>query len=277
MRLLFIGDVFGRPGRDLVRRAVPALIEAHAIDFTIANVENAAGGSGITREAGDELLSRGIDVMTTGNHVWDRREALTYVGAEARLLRPVNMSALAPGRGVVVARTRDRRPVGVINAIGRVFMPPADDPFAAVSAAVDRMRAECRVIVVDMHAEATAEKVAMGWHLTGRVTAVIGTHTHVQTADARVLPGGTAYITDAGMTGPHDSVIGTSRDAALGRFLTGLPHRFEPASDNPRLQAVIVTADDETGLASGIERIDWSFDEVQRLQADAARLADRRD
>lgn len=277
MRILFIGDIFGRPGRDLVRRALPALIDTRAVDVTIANVENASGGSGITRETGDELLSRGIDVMTTGNHVWDKREALTYVGAEARLLRPLNMSALAPGRGAVVARSSDGRPVGVVNLMGRVFMPPVDDPFAAASAAVERLRAECRIIVVDMHAEATAEKVAMGWHLAGRVTAVIGTHTHVQTADARVLPGGTAYITDTGMTGPHDSVIGTDRDAALARFRTGIPHRFEPAEDNPRFQAVLVTADPETGLATDIERIDWSLDEVKRLQADRARTPDHRD
>lgn len=276
MRILFIGDVFGRPGRELVRRALPVLVDQCAIDVVIANVENAAAGSGITRDTGDELLSRGIDIMTTGNHVWDKREAITYVGAEPRLLRPLNMSVLAPGRGVTVARTRAGRRVGVINVMGRVFMPPVDDPFAAVAAALERLRDECRVIVVDMHAEATAEKVAMGWHLAGKVTAVIGTHTHVQTADARVLPGGTAYITDVGMTGPHDSIIGVVREAALARFLTGVPGRFEPAQDNPRLQAVVVTADDESGRAEAIERLDWSLDDVQRAQADAERTAARR-
>jgi len=270
MRILFIGDIFGRPGRDLVRYALPIALERFAIDFTIANVENAAAGSGITRETGDELLSRGIDVMTTGNHVWDKREALTYVGAEPRLLRPLNMSALAPGRGVTMARTAAGRPVSVINVMGRVFMPPVDDPFAAVSAAVERLRDACRVIVIDFHAEATAEKVAMGWHLAGKVTAVIGTHTHVQTADARILPGGTAYITDAGMTGPHDSIIGVVREAALKRFLSGLPARLEPAEENPRLQAVVVTADDETGRATAVERIDWSADDATRARAEMA-------
>lgn len=267
MQILFIGDVFGRPGRDLVRRALPALVGRYRIDVTIANVENAAAGSGITRDTGDELLRCGIDVMTSGNHVWDKREAATYIGAEPRLLRPLNMSAAAPGRGVTVVRTVGGRPVGVINVMGRVYMPPVDDPFAAATAAIERLRQECRVILVDVHAEATAEKVAMGWYLAGRVTAVIGTHTHVQTADARVLPGGTAYLTDAGMTGPHDSIIGVSRDAALSRFLTGMPARMEPAADNPRLQGVVITADDQTGLATGIERIDWSLDDVAAARA----------
>ncbi len=263
MQVLFIGDVFGRTGRDLVRRGLPVLVWRYAIDFTVANVENAAAGAGITRDTGDELLGRGIDVMTTGNHVWDKREAVAYVGAEPRLLRPLNMAAAAPGRGATIVRTAAGRPVGVINVMGRVFMPPIDDPFAAAAAAVDRLRAECRVIIVDMHAEASAEKVAMGWYLTGKVTAVIGTHTHVPTADSRILPGGTAYQTDAGMTGPHDSIIGVQKDAALGRFLTGMPARMEPAEDHPRLQAVVISVDDQTGLATAIERIDWSLDDIK--------------
>ena len=267
MQILFIGDIFGRPGRDIVRLGLPALVERYAIDVTVANVENAAAGAGITRDTGDELLGRGIDVMTTGNHVWDKREALTYIGAESRLLRPVNMPAAAPGRGVTVVRTAQGRPVGVINVMGRVFMPPVDDPFAAASAAVDRLRDECRIIIVDVHAEASAEKIALGWHLAGRVTAVIGTHTHVPTADSRILPGGTAYVTDAGMTGPHDSIIGVVREAALGRFLTGIPARMEPAIENPRLQAVVITADEATGLASAIERIDWSLDDVKAARS----------
>jgi hypothetical protein len=267
MQILFIGDVFGRPGRDLVRRGLPALVHRYAIDFTVANVENAAAGAGITRDTGDELLGRGIDVMTTGNHVWDKREAVTYVGAEPRLLRPLNMSAAAPGRGMTVARTAAGRPVGVINVMGRVFMPPVDDPFAAASAAVTRIGDDCRIILVDIHAEASAEKVAMGWHLAGKVTAVIGTHTHVQTADARILPGGTAYMTDAGMTGPHDSVIGVAREAALSRFLTGMPARMEPAEDNPRLQGAVISVDDQTGRATAIERIDWSLDDVKAARA----------
>ncbi|HSP89377.1 MAG TPA: TIGR00282 family metallophosphoesterase [Vicinamibacterales bacterium] len=270
MRILFIGDVFGRTGRDLVRQGLPVLAARYGIDAVIANVENAASGAGITRETGEALLKSGIDVMTTGNHVWDKREALSYIGVEPRLLRPLNMASAAPGRGAFVARTQDGRPVGVINLMGRVFMPPVDNPFAAADAAVERLARECRLIVVDMHAEATAEKIAMGWYLDGRVTAVIGTHTHVQTADARVLPGGTAYITDVGMTGPHDSIIGMERAAVLDRFVTGLPAKMEPASGNPRLQAILVDADERTGLARGVERLDWSHDDI----ADARRAGD---
>jgi hypothetical protein len=269
MRILFIGDIFGRPGRDIVRRALPLIADRYALDATIANVENAAAGSGITRETGDELLSRGIDVMTTGNHVWDKREAISYVGAEPRLLRPVNMSPAAPGRGATVFRTASGRPIGVVNVMGRVFMPPVDDPFAAAAAAVARLRAECRVIIVDMHAEATAEKIAMGWHLAGSVTAVLGTHTHVPTADARLLPGGTAYITDVGMTGPHDSIIGMTRETAMVRFLTGMPARMEAASENPRLQAVLIDADEATGQAVAIEHLDWSLDDVARARRES--------
>ena len=270
MRILFIGDVFGRTGRDLVRQGLPVLGARYAIDAVIANVENAASGAGITRETGDALLKHGVDVMTTGNHVWDKREALTYIGAEPRLLRPLNMASAAPGRGTFVARIADGKPLGVVNAMGRVFMPPVDNPFEAVAAAVDRLARECRIIVVDMHAEATAEKIAMGWHLDGRVAAVVGTHTHVQTADARILPGGTAYITDVGMTGPHDSIIGMERALVLDRFVTGLPARMEPASENPRLQAVVIDADERTGLAREIVRLDWS----QQDLADAHRAGD---
>ena len=270
MRILFIGDVFGRTGRDLVRQGLPVLAARYAIDAVIANVENAASGAGITRETGDALLRHGVDVMTTGNHVWDKREALTYIGAEPRLLRPLNMASAAPGRGTFVARIADGKPLGVVNAMGRVFMPPVDNPFEAVAAAVDRLARECRIILVDMHAEATAEKIAMGWHLDGRVAAVVGTHTHVQTADARILPGGTAYITDVGMTGPHDSIIGMERALVLDRFVTGLPARMEPASENPRLQAVVIDADERTGLAREIVRLDWS----QQDLADAHRAGD---
>jgi 2',3'-cyclic-nucleotide 2'-phosphodiesterase len=263
MRILFIGDVFGRTGRDLVRQGLPVVAARYGVDAVVANVENAASGAGITRETGDALLKAGVDVMTTGNHVWDKREALSYIGVESRLLRPVNMSPAAPGRGAFVARLGDGRPIGVINAMGRVFMPPVDNPFDVVAAAVDRLSRDCRVILVDMHAEATAEKLAMGWHLDGRVAAVVGTHTHVQTADARILPGGTAYITDVGMTGPHDSIIGMERAEILSRFVTGLPARMEPASGNPRLQAVVIDADDGSGLAREITRLDWSLQDIR--------------
>jgi 2',3'-cyclic-nucleotide 2'-phosphodiesterase len=255
MRILFVGDVFGRPGRDLVRTCLGPIVSEHGIDFVIANVENAAAGFGITREIGEAFLRAGVDVMTSGNHIWDRKEALEYVGAEARLLRPVNYPAGVPGRGTLVGRTADGRTVGVVNVIGRVFMAGVDDPFRAARREVEALAATTRIIVVDFHAEATSEKIAMGWHLDGKVTAVVGTHTHVQTADNRVLPGGTAYITDVGMTGPHDSIIGTEKDATLRRFLTGLPARLEPATGDPRLHGVIITADEATGRALAIERL----------------------
>ncbi|HXE79556.1 MAG TPA: TIGR00282 family metallophosphoesterase [Vicinamibacterales bacterium] len=265
LTVLFIGDIFGRPGRDLVRTGLAALVERHGVDLVIANAENAAGGFGITREVGDELLAYGIDVMTSGNHVWDKKEAIDYIGAEPRLLRPANYPAGVPGRGSCVARTRDGRSVGVVNLMGRVFMPQVDSPFAVADRELEALAGRAAAVIVDFHAEATSEKLAMGWHLDGRATAVIGTHTHVQTADEQVLPQGTAYITDVGMTGPHDGIIGVDREAALSRFLTGMPSRFDPASGNPRLNAVLVRADERTGRAASIARISLSADELKRL------------
>ena len=265
MKILFIGDVFGAPGRELVRKALRVLPDELAIDLVVANVENAAGGYGVTRELGDALLGYGLDVMTSGNHVWDKREALPYLDAEPRLLRPANFPAGAPGHGSFVARTRDAQPVAVINLMGRVFMTAIDDPFAAALREVDAVRDRCRVIIVDFHAEATSEKIAMGWHLDGKATAVIGTHTHVQTADERILPGGTAYITDVGMTGPHDSVIGTEKEAALRRFRTGLPARLDPATGDPRLHGVVVTVDPGTGKAVRVERLSLSAGAIDRM------------
>ena len=265
MRILFIGDIVGRPGRELVRQGLTALVDYHSVDFVIANAENAAAGFGITREIGDQLLEWGVDVMTSGNHIWDKKEALDYIGAESRLLRPANYPAGVPGNGSYLARTRDNRSVGVINVMGRVFMLNIDDPFAVVKREIERLRERTRIIFVDFHAEATSEKIAMGWHLDGSVTAVVGTHTHVQTADERVLPKGTAYLTDVGMTGPHDSIIGVETEAALGRFLNALPARFETATGNPRLNAVIVEADEQTGRATDIERLSYSADELRDL------------
>jgi 2',3'-cyclic-nucleotide 2'-phosphodiesterase len=264
MKLLFIGDIFGRPGRELVRKAVPVISAAYQIDLVIANVENAAAGFGITRELGDAILGYGVDVMTSGNHVWDKKEAVDYIGAEPRLLRPANYPAGVPGGGHYVARANGRG-VAVVNLMGRVFMVGIDDPFASALREIDAVRPRARIIVVDFHAEATSEKLAMCWFLDGKVSAVIGTHTHVQTADDRILPGGTACITDVGMTGPHDSIIGVDKEAALSRFLTGMPARFEPATGNPRLHAVVLTVDDETGLAAGIERLSLSPQDVQEL------------
>jgi 2',3'-cyclic-nucleotide 2'-phosphodiesterase len=265
IRLLFVGDIFGRPGRDLVRHGLAGLVDYHRIDLVIANAENAAAGFGITREIGDQLLDVGVDVMTSGNHIWDKKEALDYIGAEPRLLRPVNYPAGVPGNGSYLARTKSGVSVGVLNAMGRVFMLNIDDPFAVLSREIAALQQRTRVIFVDFHAEATSEKIAMGWHLDGKVTAVVGTHTHVQTADERILPKGTAYLTDVGMTGPHDSIIGVEIDAALSRFLTALPSRFEPATGNPRLNAVIVEANEQTGHATEIERLSYSADELEQL------------
>jgi metallophosphoesterase (TIGR00282 family) len=269
MTLLFVGDIVGRPGRSLLRRALPWLVRRHGVGLVIANVENAAGGSGITRETAAEILGAGVHVMTTGNHVWDKKEAIEYIGLEPRLLRPINYPPAAPGRGSLVLEAGGAS-VAVVNAMGRVHMPLVDDPFAALAAEVDRLRSRAAVIVVDFHAEATSEKIAMGWHLDGRVTAVVGTHTHVQTADERVLPGGTAYITDVGMTGPHESVIGVDREAVLTRFLTGLPTRFETATGDPRLHAVLVEADPASGRATAITRLALTADAVEAALATPA-------
>jgi metallophosphoesterase (TIGR00282 family) len=238
----------------------------------VANAENAAAGFGVTREIGDHLLEWGVDVMTSGNHIWDKREALDYIGTEPRLLRPANYPAGVPGNGSYLARTRRGETIGVINIMGRVFMLSIDDPFAVVAREIEAMRQRTRTILVDFHAEATSEKIAMGWHLDGRVSAVVGTHTHVQTADDRILPKGTAYLTDVGMTGPHDSIIGVEIEAALSRFLTALPAKFETATANPRLHAVIVETDSQTGRATDIERLSLGVDDLVQLGASIADL-----
>jgi 2',3'-cyclic-nucleotide 2'-phosphodiesterase len=268
MRILFIGDIVGRPGRQLVKTGLAALVSRHGIDLVIANAENAAAGAGITREIGDELLELGVDVMTSGNHIWDKKEAFSYIGAEPRLLRPANYPAGAPGNGSYLARTREGVSVGVVNVMGRVFMLQIDDPFAIVLREIEALRQRTRIVFVDFHAEATSEKIAMGWHLDGKVTAVVGTHTHVQTADERILPNGTAYLTDVGMTGPHDSIIGVEVEPSLNRFRTALPSRFDVATGNPRLNAVVIDADEATGRATDIERLSYSLDELNELAAD---------
>jgi metallophosphoesterase (TIGR00282 family) len=265
VRILFIGDIVGRPGRELVRRGLAAVCDYHQVDLVIANAENAAAGFGLTREIGDQLLEWGVDVMTSGNHIWDKREAIDYIGAEPRLLRPANFPAGVPGNGRYLARARNGVSVGVVNVMGRVFMLNIDDPFAVVLREIEQLRERARIIFVDFHAEATSEKIAMGWHLDGRVSAVVGTHTHVQTADERILPKGSAYLTDVGMTGPHDSIIGVEIEPALGRFLNAMPARFETATANPRLNAVIVEADEQTGRATEIERLSYSMEELEDL------------
>jgi metallophosphoesterase (TIGR00282 family) len=255
MKILFIGDVVGRPGRELVRKGLPELVRRHDLDLVIANVENSANGFGVTKDVGDTILSYGVDVMTSGNHIWDKKEVLEYIRGETRLLRPANYPPGAPGHGSFVATARDGRAVGVINVMGRVHMQAIDDPFATVLREIEAIRNRTRVIIVDFHAEATSEKMAMGWHLDGKVTLVVGTHTHVQTADERLLHLGTAYLTDAGMTGGHDAVIGMEREPSLARFLSGMPAKFEPATGNPRLNGVIVEADPSTGRALGVTRV----------------------
>jgi metallophosphoesterase (TIGR00282 family) len=267
MRILFVGDVMGRPGRELLRRGLQGIVDAHDIDFVIANAENSAAGFGVTPDVAKTLVELGVDAMTSGNHVWDKKEVFDYIAGEPKLLRPANFPAGVPGRGRGLYRTRRGEPIGVVNVMGRVFMAPLDDPFAVVLKEIEALRAETRVILVDLHAEATSEKIAMGWHLDGRATAVVGTHTHVQTADERVLPNGTAYITDVGMTGPQDSIIGIEIAPALNRFVTGLPAKFEVAAGNPRLHAVVITADAATGRASAIERLSLPVDQLEALSA----------
>ncbi len=269
-RLLFIGDIVGKPGRELVRRGLPALVAHHEIDLVIVNGENSAAGFGITPDIADDLLEHGAHVITGGNHSWDKKEIVPYLAHQPRLLRPANFPAGTPGHGRVVVGAGNGVKVAVINLIGRVFMTALDDPFAVALTELAAVREEAAIVFVDFHAEATSEKVAMGWHLDGRVTAVVGTHTHVQTADSRVLPQGTAYITDVGMTGPHDSVIGVDRRAVLARFLTGLPQRFETSTENPRLHGVVITADEATGRAIAIDRLSLSTQDLEALIAQPA-------
>jgi len=260
MRILFIGDIFGRPGRTIVKEKLPELVEEHRADLIIANGENAAAGFGITPPLAEELFEMGIDVITTGNHVWDKREIYDYLQAEngnqhsmaRRILRPANYPPSLPGTGLYEGR-KGEIDYAVINLQGRVFMASNDDPFRVADQLLEKIKA--KVVVVDLHAEATSEKIALGWYLDGRVTAVLGTHTHVPTADERVLPQGTAYITDVGMSGPYESVIGVKKELVIQRFLTNMPARFEPASGDARLAAVVIECDERSGRASGIRRI----------------------
>ncbi len=255
MNLLFIGDIVGRPGREALRSCLESLVARHRVDFTIANIENAAGGMGVTQPVAEEILAAGVDVLTTGNHVWRHRGAVGYIDAEPRLLRPANYPPGAPGRGAAVFMTAHSGPVGVLNLLGRTFMHPLDCPFRAADREIEQLRGKTPVIVVDMHAEATSEKLAMGWRLDGRVSAVLGTHTHVQTADERILPRGTAYITDVGMTGPRDSILGVKAEPVIEHFLSGMPTHFEVAGGPTVLNGVVVSIDTETGLARSLERV----------------------
>ncbi|HMK24314.1 MAG TPA: TIGR00282 family metallophosphoesterase [Terriglobales bacterium] len=260
MRILFVGDIFGRPGRTILKEKLPGLVKEHSIDLIIANGENSAAGFGITPPLAEELFELGIDVITTGNHIWDKREIVDFFqmadgnphSPSRRLIRPANYAPDLPGHGIYEGR-KGEVAYAVINLQGRVFMAANDDPFRVADQLLKDL--EAKVILVDMHAEATSEKISMGWYLDGRVTAVVGTHTHVPTADERVLPNGTAYITDVGMTGPFDGVIGVKKELVLGKFLNNMPVRFEAATGDVRLCAVVVDCDEATGRARGIERI----------------------
>jgi metallophosphoesterase (TIGR00282 family) len=253
MNILFIGDIFASPGRKIVADHLQDIVATNRIDLTIANAENAAGGFGITPSIAEELFGLGLDVLTSGNHVWDKRDLYDYFGRQPRLLRPANY-AEAPGSGVVVFRARNGVDCAVLNLQGRTYMPVTDCPFRKADQILRELDPGIKVKFVDFHAEVTSEKIAMGWYLDGRVSAVVGTHTHVPTADTRILPGGTAYQTDCGMTGPYHSVIGVQTEIIIQRFLTGLPVRMEAAKQCPELHAVIVDVDDATGKARAIRR-----------------------
>ncbi len=255
MNILFIGDVVGKPGRQAVASLVPKLRRERGLDLVIANGENSAHGAGLTASTCRALLEAGVDVITAGDHTWDQKGFESEIETLPRVLRPLNFPPAAPGRGSLVVNVADKTAVAVVNLIGRVFMPNNDDPFRAAQAEVARLRRQTNLIVVDFHAEATSEKIALGRYLDGQVSAVIGTHTHVQTADEQILPKGTAYITDAGMCGPHDSVLGREVEPVLKRFLTQMPQKLEVATGKVELCGVIIEVNEDTGRAGAIERI----------------------
>ena len=260
VRILFIGDIVGKAGRQAVSRELHRLVDRHMVDLVVANGENAAGGFGLTEEVAGELFKLGVDLITSGNHIWDKRDALDYLKREERVIRPANYPDGTPGFGSALLSTAGGVKVAVLNLEGRVFMNNLDCPFRVADREITRLANETPVIVVDFHAEATSEKIALGWHLDGRVSAVIGTHTHVQTADERILAAGTAFISDAGMTGAFDSVIGVRKEEAIQKFLTQLPVKFEVAKSNIRLNGAVVEIDEHTGKAVGIERINICCD-----------------
>ncbi len=255
MNILFIGDIFASPGRNIVADHLQPIISEHKISLAIANAENSAGGFGITPLIAEELLGMGLDVLTGGNHSFDKREIYDYLGNHPRLLRPANYPNGLPGSGVYIGTARNGTPYAVLNLQGRAQMTNIDCPFKKADELLTKLDASIKIRFVDFHAELTSEKMAMGWHLDGRATAMIGTHTHIPTADERVLPGGLAYQTDAGMTGPYDSVIGVDKESIIRRFMTGLPNRMEAAKHGVELRGAIIHADDETGKATGIERL----------------------
>ena len=259
MKILFIGDIVGKPGREAVRALLPNIAGRYKTDLVIANGENAAGGFGITEKTAAELFGLGIHVITTGNHVWDKKEAVPYIAKESRVLRPLNFPPGVPGAGSTVYTTPDGRKAAVINSSGRVFMNTLDCPFRSTRAEAEALAAYTKIIIVDFHAEATSEKIAFGYYMDGRVSAIIGTHTHVQTADEKILPGGTAYITDVGMTGPLVSVIGIEKDEIIERFLNLMPRKYDVAGGTVLLCAAIIEVDEKSGKATGIQRLQLTY------------------
>lgn len=255
MNILFIADIVARPGRWAVSQLLPDLKKLHQIDFTIANVENAAGGFGLTKEIAKKIHSYGVDCLTSGNHIWDRKDIYPYLEEDKRILRPANYPPDAPGKGTGIFETAAGHEIGVLNIQGRVYVKEIDCPFRVAKEEIKKLREQTQIVIVDLHAEATSEKIALGWFLDGEASAVLGSHTHVQTADETILPEGTAYITDAGMTGAHDSVIGINKEDALARFLMQIPRRFTPAKRDIKFCGVLVKVDGETGKALEIERI----------------------
>jgi hypothetical protein len=260
LRVLHIADIMGEPGRKAVAALLPGIVREKGVAFVLGNGENAAGGFGLTKKVMNDLFACGIDVITGGNHMWDRKEVLDFIDDEDRLLRPANYPEGVPGSGSGLYHGPDGCLVGVVNLLGRVFIKEVDCPFKTADRELNELRTKTPIIIVDVHAEATSEKMALGWYLDGRVSAVIGTHTHVQTADERILPRGTAFISDAGMTGPFDSIIGIQKERAMQRFLTQLPVRFEVAKGDVSLNGVLVDIDPETGRALAIERVQLPFD-----------------
>lgn len=260
MNILFIGDIVGSPGRKIVHERLADIVEQRAVDLCIANGENSASGFGITPRLAEELFASGIEVLTGGNHIWDRKEILEYFPHEPRLLRPANFPNGSPGKGLFWTRAKNGTEYAVLNLQGRTFMTPIDDPFRTAAEQLAQIPPHVKVVLVDMHAEATSEKQAMGWYLDGKVSAVVGTHTHVATADNRLLPNGTAYITDVGMTGPHDSVIGMDKEGIVQRFLDALPARFSVAEGNIQMNSVLIDVDETTGHARSIERLNFRLD-----------------
>lgn len=256
MKVILIGDVFGEPGREMVKSHLPALRRKHTADFVVVNGENAAGGKGITAKIAQDFFEWGADVITTGNHVWDQREIIKYIAHEPRLLRPANFASSAPGRGAGIFRAAGGINIGVMQVQGRLFMQNSDCPFAAADRELEQMKGKIDFVLVDTHAEASSEKQGLGFYLDGRVAAVVGTHTHVQTADERILPKGTAYITDLGMSGPYNSVIGLDKDVAIRKWVTQVPmEQFKVGEGDARLCGVIVDVNESTGLARSITRI----------------------